>query len=387
MNILIVCEIDFLKTVTFELQELPALLSLRGHNVYVVDYESKWEKSGRFDLISKWRCETVSRVYPKSSTKLFHTNFIKVPVLSRVSAWVTYWKTIEDIVRNDDIDVIVLYAVPTNGMQVLELARKHDIPVVFRSMDILHKLVRNPILSKAVYVLENYVYSHVDLILTNSLCLRDYVIAMSADRDKVGYLPTGIDRHRFVPCGGRGNTIVFVGTLYEFSGLDYFIERFPEILAQVPDAQLVIVGDGKQRKKLEAMVSELRLFRYVDIVGYKPFSMMSAYINSAAVCILPFLNIEITRDIFPVKVLQYLSCGKPVVASFLCGMRTMIEGENQGVVYSRNADDMVDQVISLLKSPERRNELGQVGIKYIEENHDYGKVIDQWEQELSRLVR
>ena len=136
----------------------------------------------------------------------------------------------------------------------------------------------------------------------------------------------------------KDKVIVFIGTLFEFSGLDGFIREFPRVIEKVPEAKLLIVGDGPQRQKLEKIIAELGLKSRVTITGFQPYQTMPQYISLATLCINPFLNTKETRDIFPGKILQYIACGKVAVVTPLLGIKSLIPDESKGVFYADTAD-------------------------------------------------
>jgi len=390
MNILFVHEIDWQKKVVLDIHTLAESLSLLGHRVYAIDYESMWEQDG--SVISRTKeIDGVSRALLGSSVCLIRPGFVKLPVLSRISAAVSHCWGIRRVIEEKSIDAVVLYSVPTNGLQTLYWTRKLGVPVVFRSIDILNQLVANPVLSSVTKFLERQVYSRVDRMLTLTPKLSEYVIDLGADPDKVELLPMPVDTGVFFPSDNRkpyGNEqiVLFMGTLFDFSGLDKFIPQFPRILEEIPSARLQIVGDGPQRPKLEKIVAELGLQNEVLITGFKPYQMMPQYINSADVCINTFITTGATRDIFPGKTVQFLACGKPLVATALPGMKAMIAGEEQGVVYVDDAAEMADEVVSLLRSPERRQGIGQNGLGYVRQIHDYREIARRLESILEGLA-
>lgn len=382
MNILIIHEIDMLRTVTFEYQTWCELLSLQGHNVYVIDYESLWDKHSN----SKYQELRVAKAYPDSKATLIRPPFIKIPILSRVSAFFSHYKVIEKTIKEKKIDTIILYSVPTNGLQTIYLAKKYHIPVYFRSIDILHKLVHNPILSCVTKELEKYVYSHADLILTISPKLSDYVKKLGAKN--VRYLALGVDTNVFKPhppdkdlrekwgIKETDKVIVFVGTLPTFSGLDNFLKVLPTIQAKT-NAKFMIVGDGIQRSKLERIIKKNNLD--VIITGYQPYADIPKFINLADICVNTFPILPMTNDIFPTKVIQYLACGKPVVSTKLAGIKALIKDGSDGVLYSTNFTDMAGNIIFLLENPTALKLIGNNGLRYVKQNHDYGNIIRELE--------
>jgi len=400
MNILFVHEVDWLNKVVLDFHNLAEALSLLNHRVYAIDYEDKWNRNGFFRLGSLKTKEVgkVSRALSGASVCLRRPGFIKVPGLSRLSASFTHYLEIQRTIREKNIDIIVLYSVPTNGLQTIHLARRFGIPVVFRSIDILHQLVPYSALRPPTRFLERKVYSKADAILAITPNHSRYVISMGATESRVKLLPLPIDTKIFQPSvdcsevrqkwglSEKDQAVVFIGTLFEFSGLDGFIRQFPQVIEKIPQVKLLIVGDGPQRVKLERIITELGVERQVIITGFQPYQTMPQYISLATVCINPFLNTDATKDIFPGKIIQYIACAKATVATPLLGIKTLIPDESRGVIYANSADDMAGEVVGLLKSAEHRQRLGQAGLNYVKQAHDQQKIAHQLEAELIAIT-
>ncbi len=400
MNVLFIHESDWINKVVLDFHNLAESLSLLGHNVFAIDYNARWEKANLWDFgsLKTRECPGISRAIPGSSVCLRSPGFIKIPGLSRLSVAFTQYFEIQKTLREKDIDVIVLYSAPTNGLQVLYLAKRFDIPVVFRSIDILSELVRYPALRPTTRLLENIVYSKVDEILAITPNHARYVISMGAPESRVRLLLLPIDMKIFHPSqensglrqkwglSAKDTIIVFIGTLFEFSGLDLFIRQFPQIAQQIPEAKLLIVGDGPQRFKLKQISAELGLEQKIIMTGLQPYSTMPSYISLASVCINPFNNTEATRDIFPGKIIQYLACGKATVATPLLGITALLPRGSNAIVYADNVPEMAKEVINLLKSPEQRRQLEQAGLNYVKQAHDQQTIARQLEKELLDII-
>lgn len=399
MNILFVHEVDWFRKVVFEIHSLPELLSSFGHNVFVVDFGSLRDRRHMFDFgtLKTKEFKNSSRAHVGSSVTLIRPGFIKTPFLDRASAFFTHYFEIEQAIKEKEIDAIVLYSVPTNGLQAINLARKHGVPVIFRSIDILHMLVPHKILRPVTFSLEKWVYSYVDKILTLSPKLSDYVIRMGADRNKVELLPFGVDMNKFNPdvdtrelkeklgITEDDKVIVFIGTLFEFSGLDSYLEQFPKVVKEIPETKLVIVGGGALLGKLKKLVVDLKLTESVILTGFQPFDMMPQYINLADVCINPFEVNSATRDIIPGKIIQYLSCAKPVLATPLPGMISLLSGPERGIVYS-NVNEFAENTIEVLKDSEMARTIGENGYRYVKNNHDERKIAHKLDRILNQMI-
>lgn len=394
MNILFIHEVSYTKKVVFDYHLLAEAMSLMGHNVYVLYYESMWGLDG--NRVSNEMI--TSRALDEAKVNLICPSFIRLPILSRASAFTTHYYGIKRAIEEKRIDAIVLYSVPTNGLQAVHWARKFNIPIVFRSIDALNQLVPYRFLRPATRLLEKKVYSKVDRVLTLTPRLSDYVLKLGANYEKVGVLPMTVDTDMFKPHSDGGQfrqrwglvesdtVVLFMGTLFNFSGLESFIREMAWRLAYISDLKLLIVGDGEQRQLLESEIKSFGLEKNVIMTGFQPYKAMPRFINLADVCINTFVRNDATKDIFPGKTVQFLACGKPLVMRPLDGVKSMIDGEGQGVVYADSDNAIMTEVVSLLHSKERRERIGQNGLEYARQYHSYEKVAKQLEDELKYLI-
>jgi len=398
MNVLFIHEVDLQNKVVFDIHELSESLHRLGHKVFAIDFEDSWKRASMWDFGSlKTKEFKVNRIYDDALIMVIRPGFIRLPVLDRASALFTHYYGIEKAIKEKDIDVIVLYSVPTNGIQTLRIARKYNIPVVFRSIDILHMLVRNRILRRLTFSLEKKVYSHVNKILALTPKLGEYVINMGANKNNVELLLFGVDTKRFNPNVNvemlkeqlgiieNDKVIVFMGTLFEFSGLDQYVEQFPRVLKEVPEAKLVIVGGGYLFEKIKRIVISKGLENNVILTGFQPFGLMPQYINLADICINPFQINNATRDIIPGKIYQYLACAKPVLASPLEGMKSLLPNENYGVVYS-NVEEFAQNTIVLLRDDGYTRSIGWNGYRYCIDNNERDRIAHELEEILLNEV-
>jgi glycosyltransferase involved in cell wall biosynthesis len=365
----------------------------------VVDFGSLHDRKHIFDFgtLRTKEFNNLSRAHVGSSVELIRPGFIKAPFLDRASAFFTHYFEIKKTIRDKKINAIVLYSVPTNGLQTITLAKKYGVPVVFRSIDVIHMLVPRKILRPLVFSLEKYVYTYVDKILTLSPKLSDYVIRMGADRNRVELLPFGVDMNKFNPyvetkelkeklgINEDDKVIVFIGTLFEFSGLDSYLKQFPKVIKEIPEAKLIIVGGGALLGKLKKLVVDLELTENVVLTSFQPFDMMPQYINLADLCINPFKINSATRDIIPGKIIQYLACAKLVLATPLSGMISLLSGPERGVVYS-NIDEFAENTIKLLKDSDMARAIGENGYRYAKNNHDEREIARRFDVILNRLL-
>ena len=397
MNLLIVHEVNYLSKIIYEFQILPEILSMQGHTVTVVDYDDSWAKdrtTSRLVLRSVVH-EDTHRAYADASVTVRRPGMIRMPIVSRVSGAVTSALEVVRALKAKPVDAILLYGVPTVGLQVWAAAQRFDVPVFFRSIDVLHRLVPHPFLVTPTKLLEQFVYKRVRAITCVTYHLKKYVESFGVPEERIEVLPSGVDRDMFSP--GAPNhelmarwqiapshrLILFMDTVYTFSGLDQVIRDFPALLARHPNARLLIVGEGDDTDRLKALCREIGVRDEVVFTGLQPYELLPDFIRSADVCINPFELNSITRDILPTKLFQYLSCAKLVLATELPGTLPFLSGEEQGVVYAP-LPDFVGHLSELLDEPARREGLGRRGREAVESHYDWRRIAESmasWIQE------
>ena len=397
MNILIIHEIDWLKKVIYEPHHLAELFSMKGHNVFVIDCREPDTKS----LIDGFHTSTITnfnRVYKNASITLFRLPSLLIKGLNRATYFLACQKVIKKIVQENKIDIIWLYGLASNGMQSVKVAKEFNLPIIQRQLDVSHELVRVPLLKQLTRKCEKYVTSNVSKVLCGARPLIDYTIEMGAKEENVEYFPLGFDPQTFKPMAkdqhlahklgisDNDKVILFVGTIYEFSGLENIIQNFETIKSKVKEIKFLIVGGGLDFEKIKSLVNKKKLQSDVILTNFKPQHEIPKFISLADVCINSFEINKITDRIIPIKILEYLACGKPVLSTPLKGTIDLLPKEDFGIIYSQY-DSFVENLSELLTNTEKLEELGNKGLDYVIKNHDWNILADSLLKKFENLIK
>lgn len=214
------------------------------------------------------------------------------------------------------------------------------------------------------------------------------VAAWAADRagedpEKVHVLANGVDTGRIVPAAGRcwgrqettAFTVLFVGTLKPWHGLDVLIDAFAGVRARVPDARLLLVGDGPEREAVLARADTLGVADAVEHAGAVAPSEVPALLHRADVAVAPYPALD---DFYfsPLKVYEYLAAGLPVVASAVGELPDALEHGDAGVlVPPGRAAALADAIVALAHDDDRRAALGARAREVAVERHDWSAVV------------
>lgn len=371
MRLLFVHEVNWQRKVVYEIHDYPELLSLRGHECVFIDFPEGEQPPGlRRILDLRMRVKrNLARAHKGAAVEVRTPGRVCPPPLDRLLASATQVPALRDALRDGQFDAMVLYAVPTNGWQALALAKRYRVPVLFRAIDVSHALRRTaygPLIRWA----ERYIYRNADWVSCNNEALREYLLQHGVHADRVSVDYPGLDLDRFAP-GGRPaylcqryglrpqhRTVMFMGTLYRFAGLDWFLEAFADTLRRNPELRLLVFGGGEFEGAFQSMCKRLGVERSVIAPGFIGYSELADHIRLADVAINPFQPTLVTHCALPGKMLQYLGCGVPSVCCPLRGMMGMVP-DGDGVLYRDPGEPFTRAVEQLLDNTELHAQASQ----------------------------
>jgi glycosyltransferase involved in cell wall biosynthesis len=181
----------------------------------------------------------------------------------------------------------------------------------------------------------------------------------------------------------------FVGSFRSWVGLDTLIKaiRMTKEKGYIR-IRGIFVGDGETRGHLERFVSQYHLHGEVIFVGIKAYEEVAMFMNSFDVCLAPFKkarNLKI--GLSPLKLYEYLACGKPVIASRLQGISEVIDDGNCGYLYEPDdAGDLTLRIIESYMDRDRLSELGENGRALVKKNFSWEKIAQQVENVIKEAV-
>jgi len=205
----------------------------------------------------------------------------------------------------------------------------------------------------------------------------------------------GIDVEHFTPQDStalreelgleKKKVLVCVGRLVHRKGQDRLIESMPEIIAKVPDAHLLIVGQGPYLDHLKKLVADNDLHSYVTFIGRIHYGELPRYICAGDLFVMPsrsrFGGLEVEG--LGIVYLEASACGLPVIAGSSGGAPdAVVEGVTGVVVDGTNTRQIAQAAISLLSDPAKAAAMGGAGRAWIIENWRW----EIWSQRFNQLL-
>jgi glycosyltransferase involved in cell wall biosynthesis len=211
--------------------------------------------------------------------------------------------------------------------------------------------------------METFVRHRADELIVQTQFVRNLVVeAWPAASQRISVIPhiqIGRDSTS-TPIQDDGRLVLFFGRIWAYKGLEYLIRAEPLITARVPEATILIAGEGENFSHYRRMM--VHPDRFIVDNGFIPDERAADYFARASVVVLPYVEASQSG----VVSLAY-SAAKPVVATSVGGLPEMVEDGRTGyLVPPRNVSQLAESVTRLLLDADLRHRMGANGKRKIE---------------------
>jgi len=396
MNILVIHEVDWLKKITYEIHHLSELFSLEGHKVYAVDIPDPGNFS--LDKITRTNIDDYNRVYEKSSVKILRTPIIPIKGLNRLSAYFTSYKFIKKILIEYKIDIAFVYSIVNNIKGTIRACNELNIPIIHRTFDVVHEIIVEKYMSNFVRKMEKESYPKLDLVIANTPFMKTWaeemgaknviVIPQGVDTNIMKNLPKDKELQKKYNINDNDKVVMYLGSILSHSGLDVIFNDMGKILKEIPEFKLLVVGDGPDLERLKQQSKQLGIYEKIIFTGFVPYKEVPRFCSLADLCINPFRmdgKYAFNDKLTPVKFFDFLSCGKPVLATPLQGTLYDFPKESNTIIYE-SLDLFTGKMIELLKN-DSLDEIGQRGREFVGKNFTWDSVTKKMLSEFDNMIK
>jgi glycosyltransferase involved in cell wall biosynthesis len=251
--------------------------------------------------------------------------------------------------------------------------------------------LKNPMVIAVARWLERFLYKRADSFIVNSPAYVGYLETKGVDQSRITLVPNGVSPDMFANDASAARdaetirvrhaltgkfVVMYAGAMGPANDLDTLLDAAAE-LRSTERIHIVLVGDGKQRKQLEARARERRLDN-VTFAGPQSKVDMRAFLNAADICVATLQNIAMFRMTYPNKVFDYLAAGRPVVLAIDGVIRDVVERAEGGVfVNPGDSRALAAAIRELANDPERCRAMGRRGQDYVRRHfnrRDHGEL-------------
>jgi glycosyltransferase involved in cell wall biosynthesis len=172
---------------------------------------------------------------------------------------------------------------------------------------------------------------------------------------------------------------LFVGTLIADRGVKEVVDAFALVVRAIPDAALIVVGDGPDRSRIAHTIERLGLNGHIALLGWRDHGRLAEFYQHCQVGLLPFLDTPHVRVTLANKLFDYMGASLAVLAADLPPMRRVLEELGAGVLYPVGSTSaLAEQLVRLLRDPERCRALGMRGRDAVVAKYHWGHDEETW---------
>ncbi|WP_417611552.1 TIGR04063 family PEP-CTERM/XrtA system glycosyltransferase [Parasphingorhabdus sp.] len=313
---------------------------------------------------------------------------------------------VEQVVREWQPDVLHAHSPALNGLAALRVAEKTGLPLVYeirafwedaavgngtgREHSPRYWLTRQ---------LENHVVNGADAVAVICDGLRADLIARGVQPGKITVSPNGVDLDLFGQPPARDEIVLsqlglpdksvmgFIGSFYDYEGLDDLIAAMPLLQVSHPEAHLLLVGGGPMEGSLKNQVKRLGLDSAVTFTGRVPHDEVERYYGLMDIMVYPRKSMRLTDLVTPLKPLEAMAQGRLVAASDVGGHKELIEDGVTGTLFAAgDPQRMAEKLASLLDNRGVWSQTIETAKKFVESDRNWSSNILRYTPVYQKLI-
>jgi len=288
-------------------------------------------------------------------------------------------------------DVLHAHSNHLNGQVALALRRHFGLPVVYEVRGMLEETWRsrtgNPDAAHSDFyrltrAAETQVMRAANAVVTLGESMADEIRARGVPADRVHVVPNCVDDAWLDRSPGTKDgtlTAGFVGTLNSYEGVDVLIDAVTLLRREGRELRLLVVGDGPARATLEKQAVDRGIADAVTFTGRVPHDRVRAAHEQADFFCLPRLDLPVTRLVPPLKALEAMALGRPVIASDLPPLRELVDA-GRGVLVPPGDPHRLAAAIADLAAPDVRRRRGAAAREWVAGTRTWSVAADRYQQ-------
>jgi len=290
------------------------------------------------------------------------------------------------------------------------LARWKRVPFVFEVRDLWPESLAavgmgeaDSLLHRSLAKLAGFLYRHADRIVVVTPAFEDYLVEhWNVPREKISVVENGVETKLFAPelftgetatglrrdLGAEGKFVVsYIGTMGMAHGLETIIAAASHLRDSNPEIVFLMLGEGAEKERIVTLARE-RGLNNVRFIDQQPREKIPAYICASDVCLVLLKKTDLFKTVIPTKMLEFMSCARPVILGVDGQARAILEEARGGLVIEpENSDALVNAIRDLAGNRAVARELGQNGRKHILRKFSRHQTAEKYIRVLERLLK
>lgn len=282
-----------------------------------------------------------------------------------------------------------------------------QIPFIFEVRDLWPESLtavgvgsEDSVLHHALAAIARFLYDHSARIVVVTPAFRERLIQdWRVPAGKISIVENGVETEMFAPArqadtnalrerlGVQGHFVAsYIGTMGNAHGLETLIEAATLLQRQNSGVIVLLIGEGAEKARIKELASSRNLAN-VRFLDQQPREKIPAFISASDACIVLLKKTEIFKTVIPTKMLEFMSCARPVILGVDGQARQIIDEAEAGIaIEPENSAALADTINHLAANRRLCDELGQKGREHILRHFSRGRTAEKYIEVLEQLI-
>jgi glycosyltransferase involved in cell wall biosynthesis len=285
------------------------------------------------------------------------------------------------------------------------LARCKRVPFVFEVRDLWPESLAavgmgdgNSLLHRTLGKIAGFLYRQADRVVVVTPAFEDYLVEhWHVPPKKISVIENGVETQLFAPQSGtvlkkelglEGKFVVsYIGTMGMAHGLETVIAAAARLRHTNPQIVFVLLGEGADKARIAGLARERHL-NNLQFLDQQPREKIPAYIASSDACLVLLKKSDVFKTVIPTKMLEFMSCARPVILAVDGQARSILEEARAGLVIEpEDSRTLASAICFLAENPQACRDLGRNGREYIVRKFSRRGTAQKYIRELERLTQ
>jgi glycosyltransferase involved in cell wall biosynthesis len=293
------------------------------------------------------------------------------------------------------------------GLSGWWVAFARQLPFVFEVRDLWPESLtavgvgdENSLLHRALAAVAKFLYQRSNRIVVVTPAFKEHLMRFwRVPEEKISVVENGVETDLFTPAAPEANRalrrelaaegkflVCYIGTMGMAHGLETLLEAAHQLQQQNANVQFLLVGEGAEKERIKTLAQSRGLsnLRFLD---QQPREKIPAFISASDACLVLLKKTDIFKTVIPTKMLEFMSCARPVILGVDGQARQIVEEAGAGIVIEpENAEALVNAIQQLSANRELGTIQGQKGREYILQSFSRDRTARKYIEVLGSLL-
>jgi putative colanic acid biosynthesis glycosyltransferase WcaI len=294
------------------------------------------------------------------------------------------------------------------GLSGWWIAFSRQVPFVFEVRDLWPESLaavgvgdEHSLLHHALAAVAKFLYGRSDLIVVVTPAFQEHLTRLwHVPAEKIAVVENGVETELFAPAPATANDtlrrelgadgkflVCYIGTMGMAHGLETLLDAASQLRRQSSNAQFLLVGEGAEKARIKTLARSRGLSN-ISFLDQQPRERIPAFISASDACLVLLKKTDVFKTVIPTKMLEFMSCARPVILGVDGQAREIVEAADAGLVIEpENAEALLGAINRLSADRELGMNLGKKGREHVLQHFSREQTAKKYITVLENLLR